>query len=139
MNIIHNYLLAWEGWKKDAKEWHSLKEREKAFFKKVAEDIGDCPAVLYSLSKLLNEIGSSFAQEGIFWISDIFQRNPNLASKELEVNTIYYLENLVRTYILKNRHNVRTVPQIKKQILIVLNFLLEKGSVSAFILREDIL
>ena len=57
MNVIPTYLLAFQYWRKDAKEWHSLKQREKAFFKKVAEDIGGHPAVLYSLSKFLNEIG----------------------------------------------------------------------------------
>ena len=137
--IVHNYLLAWPYWKKDAKEWHSLKEREKAFFSKVAEDIGHYPAVLYSLSKLLNEIGRSFASEGIFWISSILENNPDLTTKELEVNTVYYLENLVRGYILRNRHKVRTTPKVKKQILLILNFLLEKGSASAYLLREDIL
>lgn len=139
VDIVYNYLLAWPYWKKDAKEWHSLKEREKNFFKKAAKDIGGHPAVLYSLSKLLNEIGSGFASEGIFWISDALQENPELTTKELEVNTIYYLENLVRGYILLNRYKVRTTPQIKKQILTILNFLLEKGSVTAYLLREDIL
>jgi hypothetical protein len=57
--IVHNCLLAWAYWKKDAKEWHSLRERDKIFFKRVAENIGDHPAVLYSLSKLLNEIGET--------------------------------------------------------------------------------
>ena len=139
MGLCANYLLAWPYWKKDAKEWHSLKEREKAFFSKVAEDIGHYPAVLYSLSKLLNEIGRSFASEGIFWISSILENNPDLTTKELEVNTVYYLENLVRGYILRNRHKVRTTPKVKKQILLILNFLLEKGSASAYLLREDIL
>ena len=32
--LIHNYLLAWPYWKKDIKEWHTLKEREKGFYKK---------------------------------------------------------------------------------------------------------
>ena len=38
--IIYNYLLVCPYWKKTAKEWHSLKEREKLFFKKVSEDMG---------------------------------------------------------------------------------------------------
>lgn len=138
-DIVHNYLLAWPYWKKDAKEWHSLKEREKTFFSKVASDIGHHPAVLYSLSKLLNEIGRSFVSEGVFWISSILENNPDLTTKELEVNTLYYLENLVRGYILRNRHKIRTTPKVKKQILLILNFLLEKGSASAYLQREDIL
>lgn len=137
--IVHNYLLAWPYWKEDAKEWHTLKDREKLFFKKVAEDIGDHPAVLYSLSKLLNDIGSDFIEDGVFWISNILQKNKNLFTKELEINTIYYIENIVRRYILNNRHKVRTSIQIKRNIIVILNFLLERGSVIGYLLREDIL
>ena len=137
--ILHNYLLAWGYWKKEAKEWHSLKEREKVFFKKISEDAGNNPAVLYSLSKLFNEIGSGFRDDGIIWISDMITHNPDLASEELEINTIYYLENLMRSYITKNRQNVRTTAVLKGKIITILDFLLAKGSVTAYLLREDIL
>lgn len=138
-NVVHNYLLAWQYWNKQAKEWHSLRNREKAFFTKVASDIGGHPAVLYSLSKFLNEVGSGFADDGIVWISGIIEKSPDLAEKELEVNTVYHLENLVRSYALKNRYKIRTTPQLKKKMLHILNFLLTKGSVTAYVLREDIL
>lgn len=137
--VVHNYLLAWPYWRKDAKEWRSLRVREKAFFKRVAEEIGDHPAVLYSLAKLLNEIGSGFVEDGISWISGIIDRTPDLNSRELEVNTVYYLENLVRGYLLQNRFKVRTTPQIQHHVLSILNFLLEQGSATAYLLREDIL
>ncbi len=136
---VHNYLLAWPWWRKGAKEWHSLKDREKGFFQRVARDIGSHPAVLYSLSKLLNEIGSRFALDGIFWVSEILERGVNLADEKLETNTIYYLENFVRGFVLRNRHKVRTTTQIKTAILVILNFLIEQGSVTAYLVREDVL
>lgn len=136
---IHNYLLAWPWWRKDAREWHSLKEREKGFFQRVAKDIGDHPAVLYSLAKLLNEIGAAFAADGIFWISTILESHPGLRDKELETNTVYYLETLVRGYVLLNREKVRSTPRIKSAVLTILNFLLGKGSVTAYLTREYIL
>ena len=117
----------------------SLKAREKAFFKKAADEIGGHPAVLYSLSKLLNEIGSGFVEDGIAWICGVIERTPELTSRELEINTVYYLENLIRSYLLQDRHKVRTVPQMQHQVLTVLNFLLEKGSATAYLLREDVL
>lgn len=137
--IIHNYLLAWQYWREDAKEWRSLKDREKFFFKKVAQDMGHHPSVLYALSKLLNEIGSNFLDDGIFWISDILQKNESLFSEELEVNTIYYLENIVRKYVLTNRRKIKVSTQIKSQITGILNFLVERGSVTGYLLREDVL
>lgn len=136
---IHNYLLAWPWWRKDAREWHSLKEREKEFFKRVSQDIGNHPAVLYSLAKLLNEIGAAYVADGIFWISAILENHADLRDKELERNTVYYLENLIRGYVLFNREKVRTTLQLKSAVLVILNFLVEKGSVTAYLTREYIL
>lgn len=137
--IIHNYLLAWPYWKKMAKEWHTLKEREKLFFKKVAEDMGHCPAVLYSISKLLNEIGSGFVDDGILWISDMLKKNNKLWTAELETNTIYYLETIARKCYLSNREIIKKDTKLKSKIIIVLDFLVERGSAVGFLLREEIL
>ena len=49
------------------------------------------------MAKLLSEIGALFAADGIFWISGIIEQGSGLADAELETNTVYYLENLLRT------------------------------------------
>lgn len=137
--IIRNYLLASSDWSEKATEWHTLKDREKSFFKKASEDMGSNPSTLYSLSKFLNGIGSGFKEEGIVWISDMLKNNPYLSSQELEVNTVYYLENLVRGFIFKNRHRIKTNLNLKNKIMVILDFLIPKGSVTAYMLREDLL
>ncbi len=137
--IIHNYLLTWQHWKKTAKQWLSLKNREKAFFKKAANDMGHHPAVLYSIPKLLNEIGSGFIDDGIVWLSDMIKKNTNLSSEDLEVNTIFYMENTVRNYVFHKRREIKTNPVLKKRMIIILDFLVEKASVTAYLIREDIL
>lgn len=137
--VIYNYLLAWPYWKKTAKEWHSLKEREKLFYKKVSEDMGHFSPVLYSISKVLNEIGSNFLEDGILWLSNMIEENKNLLSEELEVNTIYYIESIVRKYILTRRQKIRTTLQTKKAVVSILNFLVERGSATGYLLRENIL
>lgn len=137
--VIYNYLLAWDYWREDVKEWHTLKDREKSFFKKVSEDMGRSPLVLYSFSKFLTDIGSAFRDDGIFWISDMIKNNPELSSDELEMNTVFYLETLVQSYVLKNRHKIKTTLWLKNRILIILDFLLARGSTTAYLLREDIL
>ncbi len=139
IDMASTYLLAWSYWREDITEWHSLKEREKAFFHKVANDMGHCPTVLYSLSKILNTIASNYLEEGVSWLSTIIQRNKELVTAELETNTIYYLENVVRRYILKNRQKTKTTLQIRNQIISILNFLVERGSSTGYLLREDIL
>ena len=134
--VVHNYLLAWNWWNETANSWHSLKEREKVFYRKAVNDIGHHPSVLDSVAKLLNEIGSGFLNEGIFWISDMVEKNKE---NELEVNTTYYLEKIIRKYIYLNRTKIKQDVKIKNKILIVLNFLIEHSSVNAYLLREDIL
>ncbi len=69
----------------------------------------------------------------------MMDKTPDLVRKELEVNTVYYLENLVRSFVLRNRQKIRSDQQVKRQILVILDFLLEKASVTAYLLREDIL
>jgi hypothetical protein len=137
--IIHNYLLAWQYWKEDAKEWHTLKAREKLFFYKVAKDIGGHPSVLYSISKLLNSIGSKFLDDSILWISTIVRENNNMLNDELEINTIYYIENIVRKYILTNRPKIKKTRKLKEDLVSILNFLIEKGSATGYLFRENIL
>ena len=137
--ILHNYFLAWPWWKKTAKNWHSLKEREKLFYRKAAKDMGHCPTVLYSISKFLNEIGSGFITEGIFWISNIISENKNLTCDILETDTVIYLETIIRKYVYLNRTKIKTEIIIKNNVLIILNFLIEKGSVNGYLLREDII
>jgi hypothetical protein len=138
-DILRKYLFASVPWNDSAKEWHSLRDREKAFFKKVADDLGRHPSTLYSLSKLLNGIGKGFQDDGVSWISGILQKHADALVDQLKKNTVYYMENFVRGYVLKNRTSIRKSIQLKSQILGILDFLLETGSVTAYMLREDIL
>ncbi len=137
--IIRNYLLAGSFWKEEAKEWHSLKDREKSFFSNVANEMGKFPTTLYSISKLLNEIGSKFLDDSIYWIATIIDKNPELTSADLDTNTIYYLENLIRKHILVDRQSIKRNTKEKKAVISILNFLVEHGSPTGYLLREDIL
>ncbi|MBV6341318.1 hypothetical protein [Candidatus Magnetobacterium casense] len=138
--IVYSYLFASISWRKDAKHWDTLKVREKYFFDKVAKDIGNYPAVLYSIAKLLNGIGNSiFSDAGVSWISSILKNDKTLSTKELDKGTIFEMDNFVRGYILNNRKKFKPYPEIKKQIIVILNFLVEQGSVAGYLLREDIL
>ena len=137
--IIRNYLLSGPYWKETAKEWRSLTDKEKLFFKKITEDIGHCPIVLYSIAKLLNGIGSKFMDDGILWISDMLKKNKNLWKAELEEGTIYFLENIVRRYCILNGEKIKKNVRLKEKILILLDFLVEKESTIGFLMREEII
>lgn len=137
--VIKGYLFAENIWKKEATQWHTFKEADKRFFKKLTDNIGYCPSVLYSISKLLNGIGSIYLEDGISWISRMLKVNKNLWSDDLEANTIYYLENIVRKYAYTNREKIRKTKQLKQEFLVILDFLIQKESVVGYMLRENIL
>lgn len=142
-DVIYAYMLIWSPygaiWKEEAKEWHSLKEKDKRFFSRISSELNKNSSVLYAISFLLNSIGSSYLNDGVKWISSMIKSNDNLLREKLEVNTIYYLEQLSRKYILKNMQEVKKQKSKKDEILIILNFLVEKGSAIGYKLRENIL
>jgi len=137
--IVKSYLFAENPWKETATDWHTLKDKNKRFFKNISEKIGHCPSCLYAISKLLNDVGSPYLNDGVSWISNILQNNRNLLSEKLETNTIYYLENLVRKYVYESREKIRKSIKLRQDVLNILDFLIEKGSVIGYMSREYIL
>jgi len=137
--IIRSYLFASLPWNETAKDWHTLKIENSGFLKSIIENLGHCPSTLYSVSKLLNGIGSIYLYNGILWISEMIKNNKNMHEEKLEVNTVYYLENIIRKYIYENLENIKRNIYLKHDILVILDFLIEKESVIGYMLRENIL
>jgi len=141
--IIKAYLLA-QGrygsiWKDTAQEWHSLKNKDIRFLKKFTKKIGHCPSVLYSISKLLTSIGSTYQNDGVSWIADLLRNNSNLSNDKLESDTVFHLENLIRKYVFIQGEQIKKDRKTKDDVLTILNFLVEKGSAVAYMLREKVL
>ncbi|MBE0492665.1 MAG: ATP-binding protein [Sulfurospirillum sp.] len=141
--VIKVYLLAWGQygaiWKDTAKEWHSLKDKDIRYFKKLTKKIGHCPSVLYSISKLLTSIASKYQNDGISWVADLLRNNSNLSNDKLEPDTVFHLENLIRQYVFIQGEQIKKDRKIKDDVLTILNFLVEKGSAVAYMLREKVL
>lgn len=138
-NIIKSYLFAQSPWKETAADWHTFKYSNNRFFAEIAKNIGHCPSTLYSLAKSLNNVASRYLNPGIAWLSGMLTCNKKLWTAKLETHTLYYLESLVRKYIYKEREGIRRAKQLKEEVLVILEFLVEKGSVVGYILRENIL
>jgi ATPase family associated with various cellular activities (AAA) len=136
--LVDNYFFAWPYWKESAKDWRSLKDRERLFFRSAVVDMGQRIVVLHAISKFLNQIGAKFLDDGIIWISDMLKKHPEHVNVEAPVNTVYYLERVVRKYVYQHRTSIKTKAQLRTKTLIILDYLIEKGSVNAYLLREDI-
>lgn len=136
--IVESYLFARTPWEETITSWHTLRDNDKTFFKEISREIGHCPSVIYSVSGLLNGIGSHYLDDGMLWVSDMLTRNQNLLSDNLGESTVYHMEGFTRKYVHKNLANIRENKELKKQVLVVLDFLILKDSVIGYMLRDRI-
>src|SRR5690606_2965575 len=137
--ILINYLFAWRWWREGIEEWRSLKRENLSLYTNASKDIGNIPAVLYSVAKVLNSIGSNFKDEGVDWIHTIVSSNKFLHLDDLESNTLYYLEKFLRKFIFINRQKIKEEIELKNKIIPILDFMIERGSIHGYLLRESIL
>lgn len=134
-----NYLLAWRWWREDIEEWHSLKSDNLSLYTNASRELGHIPSVLFSITKVLNSIGSNFKNEGIDWIHTIVSNNSSLQLDDLESNILYYLEMFLRKYIFINKQKIKEEIRLKNKIIPILDFMIERGSIHGYLLRESIL
>lgn len=138
-NVIISYLLAWRWWREEAESWHSLTTANVNFYYMISKELSHIPAVLYSVSRVLCTIGSKFKKEGIEWLYAIVSKNNTLALEDLESNTLFYIERFMRKFIFENRENIKKNFRLKIKVIEILNFIIEKGSMRGYQLRESIL
>lgn len=137
--VIINYLLAWRWWREGIEGWHSLRSENLSLYTNASRELGNIPAVLYSIVRVLNTVGANFKNEGIDWIYTIVSNNKSLNLDDLESNTLYYLEKFLRKYIFINRQTIKQEIRLKNKIIPILDFIIERGSIHGYLLRESIL
>ena len=137
--IIINYLLAWKWWGEDQKEWNGLSFENKDFYEKCSRELNNIPATLYSISRILNNIGSCFFNEGIYWLYNIISAEKIDILGNLESNTLFYLEKYMRKFIYENKQLIKMDSRLKNIVIEILNWMIELASVHAYLLRESIL
>ncbi|MFP3766431.1 hypothetical protein [Prevotella intermedia] len=116
-----------------------FKKENLTLYTNASKDIGNIPAVLYSIIRVLNSIGTSFADEGINWIYTIVSNNKSLNLESLEPITLQYLESFLRKFVLKNRQKIKEQVKLRIKIISTLDFIIERGSKYGYLLRESIL
>ncbi len=76
--------------------------------------------------------------EGIGWIGDIIRTGKSRATEFPETNTINLLETLVRRYAEFERRTIRDTTEARGLVMVILDYLVEQGSVNAFLLRDQL-
>lgn len=136
--IIKAYLFAIH-WNAEAKSWHTFKDKNARFFKEMAGKLSHSPSTLYSFARLLNGVGfSCYFSKGIYWIATIIRSNNEVKTIKNDDEAVFDLNAFTRKYIYLHRAEIRRSPELMSETLVVLDFLIEQGEVSAYLLRESI-
>ena len=136
--IVTTYLLAFPWWSEGTRSWHTLGEENASFFAKAALSLGYHPGTLYSIARVLNTVGYGYLNSGVKWLAEIIRNNPHLRSCTIEINTEYNIEEVAQRFITANRVELKRNSEMRKDLLDILNFLVDRGSTYGFILRESV-
>ncbi|MFP9114758.1 AVAST type 4 anti-phage nuclease Avs4 [Flavobacterium sp. RHBU_3] len=137
--VLLSYMLASNISYSSIEDWPELDKDQKNFYQKLINDIANHQSMLYIVVKILLGKGKNYIDDGIIWMSNIVANNTLKINRRHEEDTIYYMENLLRKYIYSNRSKVKQDVKLKNRILTLLTFLIERTSVTAYLLREDII
>lgn len=137
--MLKSILLANLEWNKSAKEWHTLKDEDYVYFDDFVDQLPNYPAVIYSIALLIDGIGSRYFRQGITWISKIIASSNGFENIEIDSNTMFLIESVVRKYVLLYRDEIRRKRSQLEEVIIILNWLVKRGSVIGYMVREDIL
>lgn len=138
-DILISYLLAWRWWREGTESWHSLTTANIDFYYVASKELSHIPAVLYSVSRVLCTIGSKLKKEGVEWLYTIVSKNNALVLDGLESNTLFYIERFMKKFIFENKENIKRDFRLKRKVIEILNFIIEKGSMCGYQLRESML
>lgn len=135
--VIATYCFAWDYWGEKQKKWVGFKIQHLSFFDKVVKDIGFLPVTLESIARFIGSIGYSFTKEGVSWVAALISENDYLVYAQLHSNTIYYLEEMILKVSKEYLNDVKKDSILRGKILIIVNFLISRGSTIGFLVREE--
>lgn len=141
-NIILSYFFDWY-WKKEARNWHTFSVKNRRFFNLWSNTLPNRYIFIYVYTKLLNGIGhQDYFKDGLNWLINILKKNNNIyfvRDNDYKNKAICQLENYSRNYIYEYLNEIKKNKIMRDAILVIVNYLVEHGSVTGYLLREKIL
>ena len=136
--VIAGYLFANSEWRENVHRCRLLSEERMEFFDDFIVHAGSFKTVLYSVARLLNTVGKEpYFEKGIDWIYNLIKRAPE-GDVKLYVNTLYYLEEYVGSFVASHRNNFRIEVVQAQRTQAILEYMVNQGSKIAFFIREEI-
>jgi len=133
-----NYLfLSIPWWNSTAEDWLPLKNK-KLYYRDLIRNLGHHD--IKSVVKLLSGIGAkTLLPDGVIWLTDALVHSPEFIQELNDSDTFFYAEKLIQRVYDLHRKNVKTIPELRKSYLFLLDNLINFGSSLAFIIRERII
>ena len=132
--LVRILLFADAPWKDEAKEWEPLTSH-KDFIESAASAVGNTPAGFGALVSLLNTVGQVFLPDVVNWLAHAIESSQGTNLLE-DRNTDFELEVLLRNLCYSSGTVVRQRPELHRAVLMLLDKLVERGSHTAFRLRD---
>jgi len=129
-DVLNTYLFNPNFLMRDYDDWFRLEVKDVFFFKRVAEEMGSDPTVLFALSRVFGTIGKHLSQQAI----EVFYKivlicNPLM--KDGKKHVLYYLEKIVKKVKTENADLIERNRQFKNMFTAVLNYMVKNGSTVA--------
>ena len=133
--IIENYLLV----NYNSSKWINLKKENLDFYgTKILKHLEKNPVIFLSIIKMLNlTVDKKIRDKGIFWISMVISQNSALILK-YQGKIIESLNNFIQEYIKEYREEIKKDTNKKKRLIKILDFMIERGSNVAILLKDSI-
>jgi len=123
-------------WKEGVTEWEPATSNRE-FFELAASTIGKTQSGFGALLSFLNTVGKVFLPEAVNWLGQAIESSQGTDLLE-DRNTDFELEVLLRNLCYSSGTLVRRRPELHRAVLILLDKLVERGSHTAFRLRDYI-
>jgi len=133
-----NYLfLSIPWWSSTADDWAPLKNK-KFYYRDLIKNLGVHD--IKSVMRLLSGIGTKvLLPEGIIWLENTLTNSPKRFQELNDSDTFFYSERLIQRVYNLHRNDVKSIPELRKSYLSLLDNLINFGSSLAFIIRERIM
>lgn len=117
-------------------KWHSFRQCDTWLFSALAKECGNSPAVFYSIAKSLTGIASHYMVNGLDWLCDIINVHSDIELGDKEANTVVYMEMAMNKYVRQNRMAIKQDNLLRRKVIDILSFMVERNSVQGYMLRE---
>lgn len=126
--MLSNYMLNPVQYTHWGDDWFRIEENDMAFFKKIANDLGNLPIVLKNIASVGKTLAKNYFPQLLDIFNDIAANHSDMDMGDMNDGTMMNMEAIMRRELPSLSEKIRTNEMLRKQLLTVLNFMKTHGS-----------